>query len=756
MRAPTRSLRPAIPAVISRALDLLPCLLVALGGLRLLALLAIAPFSDGKELEVATQSAHQAVPLLLIAGVLAAAWRRGRTDRGVRLLIAAIGVLATVGNVTDTVEKSLTGLTSWEGSAFLLAAAMVVVVFTPIMNRGAPRSLLLTAWLDTALFLASATVALAVVWGLFGTAVVVPDLSVVGALVTVAAWSSAGMVLLLVREVRFARGGAYAAMAGFGFVAVGGLAYLATLNPAGRSPFNVAIEASYLGGMVLVAWGGLQWTLERDPRMRGSLAVALLREALPTIAIMGAIVVYVLAEDKKPQVPQALDIARAALVAGVVLAGAREMLLRVYERRAVAAEKRAEAEVAAHVGERRAIAKALAGLEVGDTVTETADRICERAAALPGMDFAVFTRADGAGGWTTVAAAGIPADDFLGEPVPEPLATHMTEQAAGGAWRQATMTELHGLLGIDAPGEVMVIPLHSEGGTIGLLAVGSRASMHPDDAERRLAATREVGVVAAALLAPALSAEAAARARADKIDRLITDEAFYPVFQPIVDLATREVKGFEALTRFTDGTRPDHVFEEASAAGRGVELELATLGAAMRECVTLPRDTYVSINLSAELASRPELLGPILTRMPRDLLLEITEHVQVTDYEILIASLYALDLRVRIAVDDAGSGYAGLSHILAVRPHVVKLDQSLVRSVDLDLARQALVGSMVTFTGRTGSVVVAEGIETEGEARMLLELGAQLGQGYLFGRPERAPAAVPAGVPAGATAPGAN
>jgi EAL domain-containing protein (putative c-di-GMP-specific phosphodiesterase class I) len=63
--------------------------------------------------------------------------------------------------------------------------------------------------------------------------------------------------------------------------------------------------------------------------------------------------------------------------------------------------------------------------------------------------------------------------------------------------------------------------------------------------------------------------------------------------------------------------------------------------------------------------------------------------------------------------------------------------------VDLDLARQALVGAMVAFTVRTGGVVVAEGVETEGEAEMLRTLGAQLGQGYLFGRPERAPAAVP-------------
>ena len=250
---------------------------------------------------------------------------------------------------------------------------------------------------------------------------------------------------------------------------------------------------------------------------------------------------------------------------------------------------------------------------------------------------------------------------------------------------------------------------------------------------------REAGVVATALIAPALASEESLRRRRKRLEQLIADEAFHPVFQPIVDLSTGEVRGYEALTRFSDGTRPDLLFNEATEVGRGIELELATLAVALRECSTLPASAYLSVNLSAELASRPELLGPILTRMPRDLLLEITEHVQVADYEILMASLYALDLRVRIAVDDAGSGYAGLSHILAVRPHVVKLDQALVRSVDLDLARQALVGAMVGFAARTGATVVAEGIETAGEAAALLALGAQLGQGYYFGRPERAP-----------------
>ncbi len=106
----------------------------------------------------------------------------------------------------------------------------------------------------------------------------------------------------------------------------------------------------------------------------------------------------------------------------------------------------------------------------------------------------------------------------------------------------------------------------------------------------------------------------------------------------------------------------------------------------------------------------------------------------------MMANLYALDIQIRLAVDDAEADYAGLQHTLAIRPHVVKLDAALVRSVDSDVARQAIVGAMVSFAARTGCTIVGEGVETAPEAETLAALGADLAQGYFYGRPRPASA----------------
>jgi EAL domain-containing protein (putative c-di-GMP-specific phosphodiesterase class I) len=91
---------------------------------------------------------------------------------------------------------------------------------------------------------------------------------------------------------------------------------------------------------------------------------------------------------------------------------------------------------------------------------------------------------------------------------------------------------------------------------------------------------------------------------------------------------------------------------------------------------------------------------------------------------------------VRIAVDDAGAGFASLRHILELEPAFAKLDMSLVRGIDGDPLRQALAVGLVYFAARGGCRLIAEGVEQEAEAGMLREIGIELGQGYLFGRPE--------------------
>jgi len=115
---------------------------------------------------------------------------------------------------------------------------------------------------------------------------------------------------------------------------------------------------------------------------------------------------------------------------------------------------------------------------------------------------------------------------------------------------------------------------------------------------------------------------------------------------------------------------------------------------------------------------------------------EITEHAAIEDIDALLMEIDRLrDLGARIAIDDAGAGYSGLQQIIRLRPDVIKLDVSLTKDVDKDLARRSLASAMVQFAHDTKARVVAEGIETEAEMRTLRSLGVEWGQGYHLARP---------------------
>jgi EAL domain-containing protein (putative c-di-GMP-specific phosphodiesterase class I)/ActR/RegA family two-component response regulator len=219
------------------------------------------------------------------------------------------------------------------------------------------------------------------------------------------------------------------------------------------------------------------------------------------------------------------------------------------------------------------------------------------------------------------------------------------------------------------------------------------------------------------------------------IREVIRNVRFDPVFQPIVDLRTRSTVGFEALTRFHDGARPDMRFIDAHLMGLGDDLEVATLSAAIDSAKHLPAATSLHLNVSPRLLANSGLRD-LLDRADRPVVVEITEHARIDDYERINALLQELGDGLRVAIDDAGAGYSSMTHILAISPHEVKLDKEWVRGVDVNVARQALVSGFVSFACTTGTTLVAEGIETEGEAAMLERLGVGHGQGYHLGRPK--------------------
>lgn len=209
-----------------------------------------------------------------------------------------------------------------------------------------------------------------------------------------------------------------------------------------------------------------------------------------------------------------------------------------------------------------------------------------------------------------------------------------------------------------------------------------------------------------------------------------------PVFQPLVALATGQVSGYEALTRFRQPPKrfPDQWFNLAARVGLGGALEAAAIKKAL-ECPNRPPGTYLSLNLSPSTLRAPEVEA-VLPQDLSGLVIEVTEHELAADDTALGADLGRLRERgARIAVDDAGAGYAGLQQLMRVQPDLIKLDRSLVQNIHEDPAKQALVDSFVRFGRRTNAQVVAEGIETEDELRVLADLDVAYGQGYFLAKP---------------------
>lgn len=252
----------------------------------------------------------------------------------------------------------------------------------------------------------------------------------------------------------------------------------------------------------------------------------------------------------------------------------------------------------------------------------------------------------------------------------------------------------------------------------------------------RVPATVHLATWCATRLLPGLRSATQLRQRRARMASVIDAEAFDPVFQPIRRLADDRVVGFEALTRFDDGLAPAVVFEEATQIGMLLELERATMRRALAAAGDLPPTAWLSLNASPQ-AVLAGLEG--LGCLGRAVTIELSETEPVTDYLAVIRAVRTAGRRVLVCVDDVGAGYASLHHVLALRPDILKLDLSLIRQIDRDPGRQALVAGMVQFSERVGCRLVAEGVESADVLTTLCQLGVGYGQGYWLGRPEPLP-----------------
>ncbi|HTS15197.1 MAG TPA: EAL domain-containing protein [Candidatus Sulfotelmatobacter sp.] len=383
---------------------------------------------------------------------------------------------------------------------------------------------------------------------------------------------------------------------------------------------------------------------------------------------------------------------------------------------------------------------ALARLEPAASAEETADRLCRALTGLRGIEAAVFVGL-AATDRATVLASSARGHAHLGldQPLPVELAARLRDRLDDGPWvgpweiargprdrRRPIVPE---------PTAMAVLPVRNGSRAVGALIVGATGG----DGIPRLA-DRLPGLESFAALGSALlGAELAARAQRDLVEGavagVLAQRAFAPVFQPVVALESGLIVGYEALTRFRDGVRPERRFAEATSVGRGVDLEVACVEAALDDASALQATPWLSLNVSPATVLEGGRLRRLLARAARDVVIEVSEHQPIDDYPAFRTAFRSLGRELRLAVDDAGAGFATYRHLARLRPDFIKIDMGLVHGLERDPARQALVAGLVQFAAGSGSVLIAEGIETPEGHAALQDLGVGLGQGFLLGRP---------------------
>lgn len=283
------------------------------------------------------------------------------------------------------------------------------------------------------------------------------------------------------------------------------------------------------------------------------------------------------------------------------------------------------------------------------------------------------------------------------------------------------------------------VPIRLTGGSVfGTFCTFSR---YGDDSldERDLAMVRVFADLAGALISKHLDALDSVHLMRSRIIELMAKDQLMLVGQPIVDLQSGSTVGYELLSRVEGANRmrPDVLFEDAARVGMSQALGLRTIEKACQIMSRFTNGTFVALNLTPEFILQSDLSGLFGTGSLENLVLEITEHAIIKDYSALRDKLAPLRERgARVAIDDAGAGYASLRHILQLMPDIIKLDISLIQDIDKDEERQALATALIAFSRCRRYHLIAEGIENAQELATLQSLGTEWGQGYFFARPQ--------------------
>jgi EAL domain-containing protein (putative c-di-GMP-specific phosphodiesterase class I) len=276
------------------------------------------------------------------------------------------------------------------------------------------------------------------------------------------------------------------------------------------------------------------------------------------------------------------------------------------------------------------------------------------------------------------------------------------------------------------------VPLvYSDGTAFGVLcAVSQRADDSLDDRDVRFLATL------ANLLVDHLDESRDLESVRGRMQRVIDTEQITIAVQPVVSLRDGSCLGIEALSRFS-ATNPSDAFTAADAVGLGLELERLAVRKAWPLLDRLGDGQFLTVNLSPSSTVVLSRRAMEYDDLPLSkLVVEITEHSIITGYSTLREVLGPLrKAGLRVAVDDAGAGYASLRHVVELRPDFIKIDRDLVHGLADDHARRVAVSAFVLLALDLNAMVIAEGLERPRDLAALCDLGVDAAQGYLLGRP---------------------
>ena len=232
------------------------------------------------------------------------------------------------------------------------------------------------------------------------------------------------------------------------------------------------------------------------------------------------------------------------------------------------------------------------------------------------------------------------------------------------------------------------------------------------------------------------------------IYEIISSEDITILYQPIVNLITGEIMGYEALSRGPEWSRlfsPLALIKEAELFGLSYELELLMRKKAIENASAISPSLKLFVNINPGFIKDDDIeKGRTMQFLnnnhmsPENIVFELTERTMISDYESFNRILnHYRSQNYRIAIDDVGEGYSGLRTIRETKPHFIKIDMELIRNIDSDPIKEALINAMLTFSIRTNIKLIAEGIETENELKKLIKMGVHYGQGYFLQKPSK-------------------